>query len=440
MSAALRPLTGIVTTDLAAITRGRFVPTDRLETVQGTGIGWLPANLALTAFGTIAQPNLWGSRGDLRVIPDMDARYRTSATGAESSFDVIMGDLVELDGTPWHCCPRGLLRRACEALRAATGLTLRVAFEQEFQLIGSVLSAEHPLSVAALRRVDPFAPRLAAALDEAGVAPEVLIAEFGKDQFEVTCAPAEPLVAADRAIAIRELTREIARNMGWRATFTPKASIDSVGNGVHIHFSFVDSDGIAVGFDRSARGGLGRPAAGFCAGILRHLPALTALTAPSVPSFYRLRPGSWSASWTWLAERDREASLRICPVASIGQSDVARQFNVEYRPADATANPYVAAAALMMAGLRGLQEQLGSPPIVAEHPDTLDAGQLAASGLIRLPATLSDALAAWRDDSVAHAWFPPDFVATWDDVRRAEMEHLSGLSENDICAQYSRLY
>jgi glutamine synthetase len=80
----------------------------------------------------------------------------------------------------------------------------------------------------------------------------------------------------------------------------------------------------------------------FVAGILQHLPALIAFTAPSPISGLRLLPHQWSASYTWFGNQDREASLRICPVPRIGKSDPAKAFNIEYRPADATACPHLA--------------------------------------------------------------------------------------------------
>ena len=433
-------LTGIVTTDLAAITRGRWISAARYEDGDDGGIGWLPANLALTPFGGIATPNPWGSTGDLRVVADRAARYRTSATGAATPFDIVMGDIVELDGSPWRCCPRTLLRDAAAALHAETGLSLRVAVEQEFQIFGAGFPAAHPLSIAALRRADPFAPQLMVALAEAGVDPDVVLAEFGADQFEVTCSPADPVTAADRAIAIREIVREIVGVRGWRASFAPKTAVDAVGNGVHIHFSLIEADGRPAGFDDTRPGRLSARGAAFCAGILRHLPALTMFSAPSVTSYYRLRPQGWSASWTWLADRDREATLRICPTTTVGGGDPARQHNIEYRAADATANPYVAIAALIRAGLGGLIDDLPPPPVVAEHPDTLDAAACATLGLRRLPETLEDAIAEWQGDAAALGWFAPEFAATWLSVRRAELARLAALSPDEACRPYRDLY
>lgn len=434
------PLVGIVTTDLAAITRGRFVATRKLDRVAKSGIGWLQANLSLTAFNSIADPNPWGSRGDLRVMPDMGARFRTAATGSPTPFDLIAGDIVELDGTPWSCCTRTLLKHAMEDLQKETRLSVLASFEQEFQILEATLAPAHVLSFAGLRRADPFAGRLMQALDEAGVEPEVVIAEFGRDQFEITYAPANALAAADRAVAIREVTREIARNLGWRASFAPKTAPDMVGNGVHVHFSLLDVAGAPAAYAANAPGFLSPLAGSFCAGILRHLPAMTALTAPSVPSYLRLKPHNWSASYTWLGHQDREATLRICPVVTTKGADPAKQYNIEYRAADATANPYLVLTAIIRAGLEGIRAKLPTPPLVSDDPVQMSESERARLGLRRLPETLPAALDALAADDTVLGWFDPRFIETFNGVRRAEMAQLASLDAAAICERYKVLY
>ena len=146
------PLVSIVTTDLSAITRGRPLTEARYQTSLETGVGWVPANHCLTAFNTIADPNPWGSCGDLRIVPDAAARYATAATGAATRFDMVMGDIVELDGTPWMACARTQLRAALRALEAATGLRLIATFEQEFTLVpGEARAPATPSHCAASR-------------------------------------------------------------------------------------------------------------------------------------------------------------------------------------------------------------------------------------------------------------------------------------------------
>jgi glutamine synthetase len=440
MIPASEPLVAVVTTDLSAITRGRSVAESKLEKIAATGVGWLQANLSLTPFNSIVTPNPWGSSGDLRLIPDSQGRFRTTRTGSPTPFDMIAGDIVELDGSPWLGCTRTMLKDALAELKAATGLSVTAAFEQEFQISGASFAPAHSLSLAALRRADPFAPTLMAALEEAGVNPEVIIAEFGDEQFEVTHAPADALAAADRCVAIREITRELVRNLGWHASFAPKTAPNAVGNGVHIHFSFIDSDGKPVTYDPTGPAGLSTKAGAFCAGVLRHLPAMTALTAASVSSYYRLKPHSWSSSYTWLADRDREASLRICPVVTIGGKNPSRQFNIEYRAADATGNPYLSLAAIVRAGLEGIKAGLPTPPLVSGDPTLMSEAEREKLGLRRLPETLPAAIDALLADKTVTGWFAPAFVDSFVGVKRHEAERLADLDPAAICALYRTLY
>ncbi|MER8524349.1 glutamine synthetase [Mesorhizobium sp. M0644] len=435
----VEPLVAVVTTDLSAITRGRSVVESKLQKIAATGVGWLQANLSLTPFNSIVDPNPWGSSGDVRLVPDLNARFRTALTGSATPFDMVAGNIVELDGSPWVGCTRTMLKDALAELKTAAGLSVIAAFEHEFHIEGDFGPA-HSMSLAALRRTDPFAANLMAALAEAGVAPEVVIAEFGTDQFEVTCEPADALAAADRAVAIREITREVARCAGWQASFAPKIAPDAVGNGVHIHFSFVDEAGKPATYDPAQPGGLSSRAASFCAGVLRHLPAVTAMTAASVSSYYRLKPHSWSSSYTWLADRDREASLRICPTVTIGGRDPARQHNIEYRAADATGNPYLSLAAIVRAGLEGLKAKLPAPPLVSGDPTQMSVAERKKLGLVRLPETLPTALDALLADKTVTGWFAPVFVETFVGLKRHETERLAGLDPVAVCDLYRTLY
>src|SRR3546814_7533929 len=98
---------------------------------------------------------------------------------------MMMGDVVDLDGTPWRGCARSLLRAAADRLREQHGIALRASFEQEFQLVDADLPAAHSLSFAALRRVDPLGPMLVTALEAAGVEPEVMIARSEEHTSEL---------------------------------------------------------------------------------------------------------------------------------------------------------------------------------------------------------------------------------------------------------------
>lgn len=433
-------LTSIVTTDIAAITRGRSVPASDLDRVAEYGVGWVPANQSLTPFDIIADHSPWGSRGDLRLIPDLAARFRVVHSRAATPIDMVMANVTDLDGAPWEACPRSILAKALLDFDTETKLRLWSAFEQEFQMVNPGWDAAPAFSFQALRRSDPFGPELIAALEEAGIEPEVFLAEYGRDQFEIACAASEGAASADRAVAIREIVREIARLNGLKATFAPKTSVDGVGNGVHVHVSLRTAEGRPALFDASRPGRLSEIGGAFCAGILRHLPALTALTAPSVASFLRLQSHHWSAAWTWLGDRDREATLRICPTVALGGRSLASQFNIEYRAADATACPHLVLAVLVRAGLEGIRSELPCPPIVEGDPEGMTEQERSRLALRRLPKTLDLALEALAQDNTAGKWFSQPFLETYHGMKRRELMLLEGLETSAMLARYTEVY
>jgi glutamine synthetase len=178
-----------------------------------------------------------------------------------------------------------------------------------------------------------------------------------------------------------------------RATFTPKPAPKAVGNGAHIHFSLVESNGHRnVTHDPAGPLGLSESAARFCAGILAHLDALVALTSPTPVSYHRLRPHAWSCGYRTIGVQNREAALRVTPSASIEAERRSRGFNVEYRPADACASPYLTLGALVFAGLDGIRRKLDLPEAIACDPADLSPEELESRGITVLPASLEAAL------------------------------------------------
>ncbi|MCY1127485.1 glutamine synthetase family protein [Frigidibacter sp. RF13] len=429
-----------VTTDYAGITRGRSIPAASFTPGRPKSVGWVPANMSLTPFDQIADHNPWGSSGDLRLLGDEAARYRVTLPGAATPTDMMMSDIVELDGTPWPLCPRTFLRTALDELKSLTGLTLQVSFEHEFQLFGTGWAQAPAFSLRALRQADPFGPDLMAALDALGMKPEVFIAEYGRDQFEVTMAPTEGVTAADRAVVLREVTRELASLRGWQASFAPKTAVEGVGNGVHIHFSFADAKGTNATFDPTRPGRVSATAGAFAAGVIRHLPALVAFTAPSPISYLRLKPHNWSSSYTWFGDRDREASLRICPVTTVGGADPARAYNLEYRAADACACPHLALAVIVRAGIEGLKRRLPDPPLFSGDPELLPPAERAALGLERLPLSLEAALERFLGDPVAMGWFTPLASETYVGMKRTEIALAGHAIDDDLCRRYAGIY
>ncbi|MFT3672912.1 glutamine synthetase [Aestuariivirga sp.] len=435
------PLTALTIMDYAGIARGRSVTRASFDASKGAKTcGWVPANMSLTSYDIIADPNPWGSAGDLRLIADRAARYTCWPAGAATPLDLVMSDIVETDGSPWVCCPRSLLKRALAEFKKETGTEFIASFEQEFQVLGANWPPAPSFAVSALRRADPFGPDIVAALTKAGIEPEVFVAEYGRDQFEITTPPANGLVAADRALVIREVIREIAMRRGWRASFSPKTAVNGVGNGVHIHFSFAGANGKPAAFDAKGPGRMSKLAGAFAAGVLKHLPALIAFTASSPISGLRLKPHNWSSSYTWLGERDRESSLRICPTVSIGGKDPAKQYNIEFRAADATASPHLSLAVLILAGLEGIRAKLPAPPIFSGDPEALSAEERSKLGLVRLPDTLEAALDCLAADKTVSGWFAPVTLETYIGMKRMELKLSDGQSPDELCQRYATIY
>ncbi len=437
---ALTELATFVTTDIAGITRGRSFAASQIDDYLRKGVGWVPANLALTPFDQIAENNPWGSSGDLRLMADPASKARVTCLPDVTPLHFYHSDITDLKGEPWECCVRSFLKRALEEFEREAGLKVISAVEQEFQLLGVDWPDAPSFGLRAERRADPFGPLLMTALQEAGAEPEMFLPEYGKDQFEITCRPADALTAADRGATIRAITKEVAALFGWNASFAPKTSANGVGNGVHLHVSFTDLDGNPVTFDASRPGRLSKVAGSFAAGVIRHLPALTAFTAPSVLSYMRLVPHHWSAAYTCLGEKNREATLRICPTLDLPGSNPAKQFNMEYRAADACASPHLSLAVLLKAGLEGIRAGLEQPPLINSDPSDFSEADQKKLGIRRLPASLPEALETLAADEVVTGWFAKDFLDCYVAMKRKEIDLVDGLSPDELCARYAAVY
>ncbi|HXA54749.1 MAG TPA: hypothetical protein VNV37_07735, partial [Solirubrobacteraceae bacterium] len=236
-------LVALVCCDLGGIVRGRSLLSGDLEQALRAGVSWVPANLSLTPHGPLAERSPFDAVGDLRLLPDPATHVRVEprslgdapADAGASALELVLCDLVGTDGAPWECCPRRFLRDALADLERELGARVLASFEHELQLVRAEPSAP-PFSLEALRRAEPFAAEAFGALLEAQAQPERIFAEFAPHQLEIPVAPALGLAAADRAVVVREVAREVARRLGLRASFTPLLDARTAGNGAHIHF------------------------------------------------------------------------------------------------------------------------------------------------------------------------------------------------------------
>jgi glutamine synthetase len=429
----------LITCDLGSIVRGRSILASELDEHLAAGLGWVPANHALTPLGPLAEPNPFGSCGDLRLIPDAATHMRVGAEPGQSPLELVICDIAETDGQPWTCCPRSFLKDSLAALRELTGASLRASFEHEFQLLRED-AAPLPFSLAAQRQAEPFATSLMAALIEAGLEPERFFAEFAAHQFEIPVAPAEGLASADRAVLLREVVREVARREGLRASFVPLLNPAEAGNGVHIHLSLHDEQGRPLLYDAERACGLSELGSRFAAGVLAHAPALSAICAPSPVSAERLAPHHWSAGAACLGDRNRETLLRIPPVVELGGADPADQLRLEFRGADAAANPYLALGTIVRAGLRGIADELPAPPILDRDPAQLGPAEAERFAVGGLPGSLDEALSALEADAIVRGWMGELLYDAHMSLKRFELSKTAELTVEERCLAYAGAY
>lgn len=426
--------------DLSGQARGKGFPTSPIAKGRKSGIGWTPTNLSFTASGTIG-PSIWGSHCDVMFIAEHDTRGEVDYDDGTPAERFYPCDVQNTDGTPGNCCPRNLLRATAAALLAKTGLVLKATFEHEFIYSGANSRTGDNCALDAIRRHGAFGEAYLGALKTAGVEVDSYLAEFAAGQFEVTAPPADALKACDTAVIVRELARATAFRLGHSVSFSPRVTPDSIGSGVHIRFSLWDQNGQPVSHDPARPFGIGAVAGQFLSGIVRHMPALCACTAPSTASYVWVVSHAWTGVWSNVGLRDREARLRICPTFGTNSEVVARQFSFEYRVADTTANPYLQLAVILRAGLAGIRASLDAPqPTSEEEPETMTPEARAARHIVRLPTSADAALAALQADPVVQG-FPPDRLLKASIAnKQAEIALSRDWRGAEICKRYAEVY
>ncbi len=433
------PLIFAAISDVSGIVRGKAFPVADLEKRLRRGVGWTPTNVMITCFDRIAD-SPFGALGDLLLIPDAEANVEVDFGDGGAVEHFMLSDVTDLAARPWDFCTRSILKHALARLETVGGVELLAAFEHEFQFRTPQLQRSKAYSLAGFVERRQFGEALLSALEMGGLVPDTFMKEYGFDQYEVTNGPDRGLRAADAAVILRELTRMTAGRFGEQVTFTPIRDPAGVGNGVHIHMSFVDKAGTPATYSGDNPSGMSALTASFVAGILKYLDSIVAFTAPSAISYLRLTPHRWSAAYNNLGFHDREAAVRICPVTAKDPQETARQHNFEFRAADAAASPHLSLAAIVHAGVQGIEEGLAAPSPTEEDLSLLSAEVLQARGFARLPGSLEEALVRMEANATVRGWFSGDLVSLYADHKRGELAYLEGMDQAARCAAYEAVY
>lgn len=428
----------IVWADNNGIPRSQTVPIDQLAFVAGQGVGVTSLFAVLDSHDgtTFAHEGLSTPSGEVRLVPVIDRLVRLKG---QPAFAWAPGRQIGADGNPSPYDQRSVLERQVERANALN-LSIRAGYELAFYLsqLGAELEPAHSgpaYSPHALLAVDEFAAQLLSDLAADGVPVGQLHVEHGAARLEVSITATDPVSAADRQLLARQTIHAAARAHGLRASFAPLVDVAGVGNVWRLHSS-VWRRGTNL-MEGDGPHGLSTEGAGYVAGILRDLPAVATITAPSVPSLNRLRPSHFAGAYGFWGIGNREAPLRFLPSSTLLGKGHA---NVELKLSDASANPYLALAVVISAGLSGIEEALIPPNPVQEDVGSWTEERRANHDIRRLPISPDEQLAALAGNDRIVATLGRELSGAFQAVRRSDAVWAMDRSIDEVVAGHRWLY
>jgi glutamine synthetase len=401
--------------DIHGAAKAKAVPVEHLDMVLGDGAGF--AGFALWGFGMGPHGPDYMAVGDLdtlSLIPWMPGYARIACNGV-------------VRGKPYPYCSRVALKQQLDKL-AARGMTLYTGIEPEFMLLsrdaqgklgpcdGSDVLDKPCYDYKGLSRASGFLDKMVSALRTVGIDVYQIDHEDANGQFEINFTYADALKSADNFTFVKMAASEIARQFGMIATFMPKPFSNRTGSGAHFHISIGNAATKNLFHDAGDPQGLGLSSMAyhFLAGILEHARALTAICAPTVNSYKRLVVGralsgaTWAPAYVAYGDNNRTACVRI------------PGGRIEFRLPDSGSNPYLVTAALLAAGLDGVDRKLqpGKPNNTNLYEWSLS--QLAAEGIRVLPQNLLEAIGELEKDEIVRGALGPELSQEFIDLKRME--------------------
>lgn len=401
--------------DVSGYPRGKLMPAasfargDELRIAQAIPMQAITGDYSYDPIFPDADP-------DIRLLPDYSTLKLIPWSSVPRAFAI--HDCVELSGALCQFAPRSILKTVL-ARYAELGLTPVVAPEIEFYLTAPNSNPDLPLaapvarngraengqsafSMNMLNELAPFWDEFNAAIDALGINADTWIHEVGLSQYEINLVHGDPLVLADQAFLFKYAAKEIAIKHGMNAVFMAKPIAGQPGSSMHLHQSVVDANGKNIFCN--ADGSDSADFHHFIGGLQTYLPDLMLLFAPSVNSFRRFIPGSQAPINLQWGVDNRTAGLRI-PLGG----PAARR--VENRIAGADANPYLAIAASLAAGLAGIEEQI--PASAAVEGSAYDCSH-------DLAPTFIAALAQMESSASARRLLGDAFITAFSSVKQLE--------------------
>jgi glutamine synthetase len=383
-------------TDVAGTLKSVAVAPAEIEGAFAEGIGF---------DGSAIEGLARTSEADMLAMPDPSTFQILPWRGTVDPAARMFCDVATPDGKPAAADPRNVLRRALDKA-AKMGFSFYVHPEIEFYLLKSPELGENgqPVPVDNAGYFDnvpggtahDFRRRAVTMLEQLGISVEFSHHEGGPGQNEIDLRYADALSMADNIMTFRTVVKEVAIEQGVYATFMPKPFTNHPGSGMHTHFSLFEGDRNAF-FDPAAKYHLSNVARQFIAGILRHAPELTLVTNQYVNSYKRLWGGGEAPSYVSWGHNNRSALIRV----PLHKPEKSQSTRIEYRAMDSAANPYLAYALLLSAGLKGIEEGYELAPETEDDVWSLSDMERRAMGIEPLPQSLDHAIRKLESSELA---------------------------------------
>ncbi|WP_242219300.1 type I glutamate--ammonia ligase [Bacillus cereus group sp. BfR-BA-01380] len=338
---------------------------------------------------------------DMYLYPDLDTWVIFPWTAEKGKVARLICDIYNADGTPFEGDPRNNLKRMLKEMEALGFTDFNLGPEPEFFLFKVDEKGNPTLELNDNGGYFDLAPMdlgencrrdIVLELEEMGFEIEASHHEVAPGQHEIDFKYASAIKACDDIQTFKLVVKTIARKHGLHATFMPKPLFGVNGSGMHCNLSlFKNAENVF--YDQNGDLQLSHDARHFIAGILKHAPSFTAVTNPTVNSYKRLVPGYEAPCYVAWSAQNRSPLIRI--PASRGVST-----RVEVRSVDPAANPYLAMAVLLAAGLDGIKNKLAVPPAVDRNIYVMTPEEREQAGIIDLPATLAQALNELKSNEI----------------------------------------
>jgi glutamine synthetase len=378
---------------------------------------------------------------DMYLYPDLDTFVVFPWTSEKGKVARFICDVYTAKGEPFAGDPRNNLKRILKKMEEMGFSSFNLGPEPEFFLFKLDAKGEPTLEVNDHGGYFDLAPTdlgencrrdIVLELEEMGFEIEASHHEVAPGQHEIDFKYADAVTACDNIQTFKLVVKTIARKHGLHATFMPKPLFGEAGSGMHFNVSLFKGKENAF-YDESTELGLSETAMQFMAGVLAHVQGFTAVTNPTVNSYKRLVPGYEAPCYVAWSAQNRSPLIRIPSARGLST-------RVEVRSVDPSANPYLAMAVILEAGLEGIRQSLTPPAAINRNIYVMSEEERQANGIENLPAALDDALTLLAKDQVAQEALGEHIYANFKEAKEIEFDMYRTTVHQWERDQYLKMY